>query len=70
MRIGGKMEMKVLILIVIALNLPAYAWVYFSWRKDCKEIGKDQLAVSLGERIKALFLCLTLPCLLGLATRK
>ena len=64
------MEMKILILVVIALNLPAYVWVYFSWRKDCKEIGKDQLAVSLGERIKALFLCLTLPCLLGLATRK
>ena len=64
------MGMKVLILMLLALNVTAYAWVYFSWRRDCKEIGKDQLAVSLGERIRATFLCVTLPCLLGLATRK
>lgn len=62
--------MKVLILILLALNMITYALVYFSWRRDCKEIGKDQLAVSLGERIRATFLCVTLPCLLGLATRK
>jgi len=62
--------MKVLILIVLALNLMMYVWIYFTWRKDCKEIGKDQLAVSLGERMRAAFLCVTLPCLLGLATRK
>ncbi len=62
--------MKVLILILLALNVTTYAWVYFSWRRDCEEIGKDQLAVSLSERVRATFLCVTLPCLLGLATRK
>lgn len=57
------------ILIVIMINVAIYALSYYSWRKDCKEIGKDHLAVSLGERIRATFLCFTLPCLLGLATR-
>lgn len=66
-RTGGEVGMIVLLL---ALNVMTYAWVYFSWRKDCKEIGKDRLAVSLGERVKAAFLCITLPCLLGLTTRK
>ena len=62
--------MKVLMLIVLALNVALYAYVYFSWRKDCKEIGKEQLAVSLRERIRAAFLCFTLPCILAFATRK
>ena len=62
--------MNVLILILLALNVATYALVYFDWRRDCKEIGKDHLAVSLGERIRSAFLCVTLPCLLGLATRK
>lgn len=62
--------MIVLILLLLVLNMMAYAWVYFSWRKDCEGIGKDRLAVSLGERVRAVFLCVTLPCLLGLITRK
>ena len=67
---GVEMVIKVLILILLALNVTTYAWVYFCWRRDCKEIGKEHLAVSLGERIRAAFLCVTLPCLLGLAIRK
>lgn len=62
--------MIVLILLLLILNVIIYAWVYFSWRKDCKEISKDRLAVPLGDRIRAVFLCVTLPCLLGLITRK
>lgn len=67
---GGETVMKVLMLAILVLNVAAYAWVYFSWRIDCKEIGKDHLAVSLGERIRAAFLLVTLPCALGLATWK
>jgi hypothetical protein len=26
---------------------------YLIWRKDCREIGKENLAVSLGERFEA-----------------
>ena len=66
----GEVEMNMLMLIVLALNVALYAYVYFSWRKDCKEIGKDHLAVSLRERIVAVFLVFTLPCILGFATRK
>lgn len=59
-----------LILFVLVLNVLLYSFIFFSWRKDCKEIGKDHLAVSLHERIRVAFLCFTLPCILGLATRK
>lgn len=61
--------MIVLILLLLAFNVIVYAYVYFSWRKDCEEIGKHQLAVSLGKRVRAAFLCVTLPCILGLVTR-
>lgn len=60
----------IIVLATVVLNAIIYACVYCIWRRDCKEIGKDHLAVSLGERIRAAFLCVTLPCLLGLATRK
>lgn len=62
--------MKILIMILLAFNVIVYAYVYFSWRKDCEGISKDRLAVSLGERVRAAFLCVTLPCILGLVTRK
>ena len=64
------MMVVVAILIFLVINVPAYIYVYFAWRKDCKEIGKDNLAISLKERMKALFLCLTLPCILGLISNK
>lgn len=60
----------IIVLAVVVLNAIIYAYVYCIWRRDCKEIGKVHLAVSLGERIRATFLCVTLPCLLGLATVK
>jgi hypothetical protein len=38
------------ILICILLQLVLFIPFYLIWRKDCKEIGKDNLAVSLQER--------------------
>lgn len=40
-------------LICVALQLVLFVPFYFIWRKDCKEIGKENLAVSLGERFMA-----------------
>jgi len=39
------------------------------WRKDCKEFGRENLAVSLGGRLYAFFLCFVLPVILGLMIR-
>lgn len=38
--------------------------IAISWQKDCKEIGKDNLAVPLGERLRAYFICFILPIIL------
>lgn len=37
----------------IALQIILFIPFYLIWRKDCKAIGKDKLAVSLGERFIA-----------------
>lgn len=58
--------MIVIISIVVLINVCFYAFIYFNWKKDCKEIGKNNLAVSLGERMIAGFWCVTFPCLFGL----
>lgn len=44
--------------------------IVIDWRKDCKEIGRENLAVSLGERLRAFFLCFVFPVILGLLTRR
>lgn len=41
------------ILLVIFLQLILFIPFYFIWKKDCKKIGKENLAVSLGERFIA-----------------
>ena len=61
--------MKVIIIICIVSNLFAYGIIYKIWVDDCKEIGKDNLAVSLSERLRAAFLVFTLPCIVGLLMR-
>ncbi len=61
--------MTFIVILILVINVPAYLWVYVSWKRDCKDIGKDNLAVSLPERIKATFLCVTLPCILGMLMR-
>lgn len=55
----------IIILIAVLWNVVSYAGAYFIWRRDCREIGKDHLAVSLKERFSAVFLYVTLPCLVG-----
>jgi len=40
-------------LICIALQLIFFIPVYLNWKKDCKKIGKENLAVSLKERFFA-----------------
>jgi hypothetical protein len=41
------------ILVCVLLQFIFFIPFYLIWRKDCKEIGKDNLALSLRER----FLC-------------
>lgn len=36
------------------------------WQKDCKEIGKENLAVNLKDRIVAYVLCFVIPSVLGI----
>jgi len=36
------------------------------WRKDCKEYGKEWLAVSLWERLLAFAICFVIPFIVGL----
>lgn len=40
-------------LIFMALQLILFIPFYFIWKKDCKNIGKENLAVSLEERFIA-----------------
>lgn len=61
--------MKVIIIICIVSNLFIYGIAYKIWVDDCKEIGKNNLAVSLLERLRATFLVITLPCVVGLLMR-
>jgi hypothetical protein len=41
------------IVVCILLQLVLFLPFYLIWRKDCKELGKDNLAVSLEERFFA-----------------
>lgn len=51
------------------LNVLGIVLVLLSWHKDCKRYGKDNLAVSLKDRIGAFMFCITIPCVLGLLSR-
>lgn len=44
-------------IVCIVLQLIPVAIAYFGWKKDCKTIGKERLAVSLSERIWAGLIC-------------
>ncbi len=61
--------MKLAILISLIINMIAYVLVIIFWLEDCKEIGKDNLAVPLLERLRAAFFIVTLPCIFGLFLR-
>jgi hypothetical protein len=62
--------MKIAILVTLLINIVVYTCQIISWVKDCKEIGKERLAVPLPDRLTATFLCITLPCIIGLVLRK
>ena len=61
--------MKIIIIGCIIFNLIVYGIVIKVWFSDCKEIGKDNLAVLLLERLRATFLVITLPCIIGIIKR-
>lgn len=44
-------------------------WVLLEYRRDCKAIGKENLAVPLEDRLKAYFFCIVLPVIMGLLMR-
>jgi hypothetical protein len=63
------MTMAAVIILAALINLIAYAYIIISWRHDCREYGRDNIAVPLRDRLRAGFLCFTLPCILGLLMR-
>lgn len=40
--------------------------IVMEWRKDCKEYGKEWLAVSLWERLLTFAICFVIPFIVGL----
>lgn len=44
-------------------------WILLDYWKDCKRIGKENLAVSLKERLVSYFLWIVVPVVLGLIMR-
>lgn len=52
------MEKFYIVIVCILLQFVSFIPFYLIWRNDCKKIGKERLAVSLGERfINWLILC-------------
>ena len=47
-------------IISILLQFLLFAPFFFEWRKDCKEIGKDNLAVPLKDRFFVWLICFPL----------
>jgi hypothetical protein len=44
-------------IVCVVLQFVLFLPFYLIWRKDCREIGKENLAVSLGERFEAWLIC-------------
>lgn len=51
--------MKIIILFVVGIVLQFIFFIplFLIWKRDCKEIGKENLAVSLEERFITWFIC-------------
>lgn len=45
-------------------------WVLIGWHKDCKKIGKENLAMSLSERFQTHLIFVDGPIAIGLLMRK
>ena len=57
--------MIVVITIFAVINIFVYGVVLALWSTDCKEIGKENLAVPLSERLINTFIFFTLPAVIG-----
>lgn len=55
-----------MIYFVLSFNFILYLMTFLIWKKDCKEIGVEKLAVSLTERLFRVFAVFTLPMLIVL----
>ena len=62
--------MVIAIICAAVANVVVYTGTLIMWHKDCKTIGKEKQAVSLRDRMFAVFMSFTLPCVLGLLLRK
>lgn len=51
------MEIIISFTVAIALQFIFFIPFFLIWKKDCKKIGKENLAVSLEERFMAYFIC-------------
>jgi hypothetical protein len=50
-------------IVCVVLQFVLFLPFYLIWRKDCREIGKENLAVSLGERFEVWLICCPLRAL-------
>lgn len=57
---------RIILAIAIPLWLVGIFFIIREWKRDCKEIGKENLAVSLWERIRAFAICFVIPVVVGL----
>ena len=56
----------VMIYILLAIELIGIIPIILIWEKDCKEIGKENLAVPLKDRIIAYAMCFIIPSIIGI----
>ena len=56
----------IVLTIAIPLWLVGIFFVIRQWKRDCEEIGEENLAVPLEERIRAFAICFVLPVLAAL----
>ena len=59
----------IILAIAIPLWLVGIFFIIREWKRDCKEIGRENLAVSLQERIRAFVICFVIPVVVGLFMR-
>ena len=59
----------IILAIAIPLWLVGIFFIVRTWKHDCEEIGKENLAVSLWERIRAFAICFVIPVVVGLLMR-
>jgi hypothetical protein len=56
----------IILAIAILLWLVGIFFIIREWKRDCEEIGKENLAVSLWERIRAFAICFVIPVVVGI----